>query len=105
MTSSLLVFQTCFPVIVHYVLLVADVMIGVLFTLGSLAVRITNTNIYLLSNKYKPGKRPALTPDLHPDVCFTEEYSEHIEAKTMQKFMNIILLILTSVWPVNDCRT
>lgn len=86
MTSSLLVFQTCFPIIVHYMLLVADVMVGVLFTLGSLAVRITNTNIYL--NIYK---RPALTPDLYPDVCFMEECSQHIEAKTMQKFRNIIL--------------
>ena len=70
-TSSLLLFQTCFPIIAHYVLLVADVMIGVVFTLGVLAVRIMNTNIYIFSNKHKPGKRP----DLHPDVCLMEEYS------------------------------
>ncbi|XP_073336657.1 tetraspanin-8-like [Pagrus major] len=30
--------KTCFPIILHYVLLVADVMIGVVFTLGVLAL-------------------------------------------------------------------
>lgn len=93
-TSSLLLFQTCFPIIAHYVLLVADVMIGVVFTLGVLAVRIMNTNIYIFSNKHKPGKRP----DLHPDVCLMEEYSHRgKDDATVDE--------ISSVWPVSVCWT
>ncbi|XP_030296487.1 tetraspanin-8-like [Sparus aurata] len=60
MSTKSVYVKTCFPVIVHYVLLVADVMIGVLFTLGSLALLGLVLSSIMIHQLRYPDRPPVL---------------------------------------------